>query len=113
MAGRYRLVLSWSILGEVERVLTTRPKLQRRYAYTTADVRAFIDELRHLAELVEPLPEVRGVVRDPDDDHVVATALAAGADAIVTGDADLLDLGTHAGMAILTPRAFLERLAGA
>lgn len=107
---RYQLVLSEEILGEVERVLTTRPRLQRRYAYTADQVRAFVAGLRNLAEIVEPLPGIRGIVRDPADDHVIAAALAAAAEVIVTGDAGLLDLGMHEGIAILTPRAFLERL---
>jgi putative PIN family toxin of toxin-antitoxin system len=50
------------------------------------------------------------VCRDPDDDRVLATALAGEAEAIVTGDADLLTLGSYAGVAILSPRDFLIRL---
>ena len=47
---------------------------------------------------------------DPDDDLVLATAVAAGADAIVTGDEDLLTLRRYEGIAILSPRQFLELL---
>ena len=45
------------------------------------------------------------VCRDPDDDLVLATALAAQADVIITGDKDLLTLKTHGGVRIRTPRA--------
>jgi len=48
--------------------------------------------------------------RDPDDDWVLATAVAGEAEVIVTGDGDLLDLRSYRGIAILSPRAFLERL---
>lgn len=48
--------------------------------------------------------------RDPDDDWVLATAVAGEAEVIVTGDADLLDLRTYRGIAILSPRGFLEHL---
>ena len=39
---------------------------------------------------------------DPDDDHVIACALAASAELIVSGDRDLLKLGEHKGIRIVT-----------
>ena len=62
------------------------------------------------ASLVTDLPPVTGVVRDPNDDMIVACALAAGADYIVTRDKDLLSLGEHEGIRIVTPRQFLDLL---
>ena len=62
---------------------------------------------RH-AEWCEPRPLGRPVCRDPDDDWVLATAVAGRADVIVTGDADLLKLRTFRGTAIVSPRQFLE-----
>lgn len=59
---------------------------------------------------IEPLPEP--VCRDPDDDAILATALAAKADLLVTGDKDLLVLGTYAGIPIVTPEMCLARLRG-
>lgn len=67
----------------------------------------------HLAEIVagveeatvergDPI-EIEAVLRDPDDDYLVALAREAKAEAIVTGDHDLLD---HAG---LKPRAIDAR----
>lgn len=41
------------------------------------------------------------IARDPDDDHVLACALAAQADLIVSGDRDLLDLGEYQGIRIV------------
>jgi predicted nucleic acid-binding protein len=51
------------------------------------------------------------VCRDPDDNHVIATALAAATDCIVTGDRDLLALRRHETVRIVTVRAFLDELA--
>lgn len=63
-----------------------------------------------LATWVEPQPLGKPACRDPDDDWVLATALAGQAEAIVTGDGDLLTLGSFQGVAILSPRQFIERL---
>jgi len=63
-----------------------RPKL-RRYRVTEEDAR---DVLVLLAPLL-PSVEVDVPVRDPADAPVIAAALAGRADAIVTGDGDLLD----------------------
>ena len=52
------------------------------------------------------------VCRDPDDDYLVALARAAVVDALVTGDRDLLEL-EDVRVAVITPRALVERLAGA
>jgi len=67
-------------------------------------------ELRRLAELVNPPPLPPPVSRDPDNDAVLALAIAARADLIVSGDADLLVLGAHAGIRIRSPVDMLALL---
>jgi putative PIN family toxin of toxin-antitoxin system len=71
-----------------------------------------IAEVRQLAELIEPAPLASPVCRDSADDHVLAVALAANADVIVSGDDDLLVLGSFAGIPIVTPAAAVKRLMG-
>jgi len=63
---------------------------------------------RRLATWVEPAEVSPPVCRDPEDDWVLATALAGQAKAIVSGDTDLLVLRRHRGVRILSPRKFLE-----
>ena len=57
--------------------------------------------------LVRPMPVDRPVPADADD-HVIATALGARADAIATGDRHLLELDPYRGIRILAPAAVLE-----
>jgi hypothetical protein len=57
-----------------------------------------------------PPPEIDSICRDPNDDHVIATALAVNADFIVTGDKDLLALSQYQSIRIRTARAFLTQL---
>lgn len=63
---------------------------------------------RRRARLVSPLPLSARVCRDPDDDLVLATALAAQAEVIITGDRDLLTLKSHGGVRIRSPRQFAD-----
>ena len=48
------------------------------------------------------------VLTDPDDNRVLECALKAGSDAVVTGDTDLLVLGSFRGISIQTPSDFLK-----
>jgi putative PIN family toxin of toxin-antitoxin system len=72
--------------------------------------KAFLEQLRLRVRIVEPQPLSAPVSRDADDDVVLATAVAAGASLIVTGDQDLLVIGRHNGIDIVSPRDFLRRL---
>jgi predicted nucleic acid-binding protein len=51
------------------------------------------------------------VLADPEDDHVLACALAAGADLIVSGDAHLLSLKNYRSMSIMNASAALALIA--
>ena len=104
--GELDLVTSPALLDELERVLTDRFHLPRELA------RLARGELETLAEVVAP-DEVPSVSRDPDDDEVLAAAVAGGAEAIVTGDRDLLVLRSHRGIPILLPAEFESRSAEA
>ena len=60
--------------------------------------------------VLRPAARYRPGLPGPHDDHVIATALAVKADAIITGDKDLLALGQYQAVRILTARAFLTEL---
>ena len=52
--------------------------------------------------------QVAGMSADPDDDKYVAVAIERRAAFVVSGDADLLEIGEHQGIRFVTPRAFLD-----
>jgi predicted nucleic acid-binding protein len=66
--------------------------------------------LRRLAEIIDAPLLPKPVSRDPDDDAVLALATASRADLIVSGDADLLSLGSHSGIAIVTTATAIARI---
>ena len=82
-------------------------KLSYKFGFDPAVVPLYV-AYRQRVELVEPLLLASPVCRDADDDVVLATAVAAQADVIVTGDDDLLVLQQFQGIRILSPRQFLE-----
>ncbi len=88
------------LLGELKRVLGY-PKLQRRLQATGSNAASLLFAFRSIITLVEPAMVPKIVERDPDDNHVVAAAVTAQADAIVSGDDDLLALSEVAGVAVL------------
>ena len=107
--GAFELYLSDDIIDETADVLLSRRHIRRRYQYPDTAVREFCRGLMGMATMVSDIPEVR-IVRDPDDDMVIACALAAHADYLVTRDKDLLALASHKGVIIMTPEAFLGLL---
>jgi predicted nucleic acid-binding protein len=64
-----------------------------------------------MGTITQDLPDLH-VVRDPNDDMIVAVAVAAGAEYVVTRDKDLLSLCQHEGIVMIEPEAFLHVLRG-
>lgn len=54
--------------------------------------------------------DVDNVATHPEDDRILAAAVSAEVDYLVTGDSKLQRLGSYQGVAIVTPRAFLDML---
>jgi putative PIN family toxin of toxin-antitoxin system len=109
MDERCTCILADSIGEETTRRLLD-PRLQRRYAYSASDVSAYAALLRSAFMHVTDLPSLTGIVRDPNDDMILACAVAAAAAYVVTRDQDLLSLTSYEGITMITPEAFLALL---
>ena len=105
---RFELIASIDLIEELSGVLR-----RRKFAgVLTADqIGAFIEAVEEVAVFVDDDGEATRAVRDPDDDYLVALSTASKADALVSGDRDLLDAGVFP-VRVLSPRAFLDVLAG-
>jgi putative PIN family toxin of toxin-antitoxin system len=71
---------------------------------------SFLTALVELALWHEDAGMATGASRDVDDDEFLALAVTGQADAIISGDRDLLDLVSYEGIPILTPAQFLQHL---
>lgn len=105
----YILVTSEAILAEIERVLRY-PRIRDRYHIAESDIARLLTSLRADALVVPGIHSIPQACSDPDDDKFLACAIEAQADCIVSGDPDLLTLGSYEGVAILKPHEFLARL---
>jgi putative PIN family toxin of toxin-antitoxin system len=103
LAERFVYVTSPPILAELQRVIA---ELAARRTLA-ADHVAHLERVEKRAELTAGAPVAAGACRDPDDDMFLSCALEGGAEYVVTGDRDLLDMRTFRGVRIVTPLEFL------
>ncbi|MDX2223972.1 MAG: putative toxin-antitoxin system toxin component, PIN family [Rhodospirillaceae bacterium] len=107
--GRLRLSSSPALLRELEAVFR-RTKFQASINASGLEIPQVMAELTLIAEVIEPPSLPMPVSRDPDDDEVLALAIAARADLIVSGDKDLRAIGSFAGIPIVDSADALVRL---
>lgn len=101
--GGLEVVLSRYILDELVRVLPRLPRVRM----TPNEIRDLADSFMFLADVVEPDGEQDEKLRDPADQPVLLTLVAAKADYLITGDKDLLALANR--YPIVTPAEFWGR----
>ncbi len=106
--GKFTAIYSTAMVVEMIDVLG-RPKIQTKYHVQPDDVTALVNFIRLRGELVIPSQTVTAC-RDPKDNKFLEAALTGNADAIVTGDNDLLVLHPFEGVEILSPAEFLAKL---
>jgi hypothetical protein len=102
------LCSSEALLAEFEHTLSYGKITQKMQSLNFTKEQLIIGtrEITKIYEISElNVPELR----DPDDTIVLATAIASEADAIITGDSDLLVLREYQGIKIMTAQDFIRQ----
>ena len=105
--GRFTIIYSVPLLVELVEVLS-RPQVQRKYHILSDDITALINLIRLRGELVSPNRQI-DACRDPEDNRILEAAVEGNAVAIVSGDADLLDMKEFEAIPILRVAEFLAQ----
>ena len=105
--GSFTIVYSAPLMVELVEVLS-RPHIQRKYHIRSDDIIALINLVRLRGALVSPNRKI-DACRDPKDSHFLEAAVEGNANVIVSGDADLLDLGECEAIPILSVAEFLAQ----
>lgn len=106
-AGTLQIYTTAALLAELEEVLQ-RPKFAQRLSLAGVTSLTLVLGYAALARLVEPAEIAPVILADPDDDAVLACAVAARAEITVSGDSHLLDL--YEGILIVTAAHLLTRI---
>lgn len=105
LIGDLELVTSPALLTELESILV------RKFEFRGTAAASVRSEMESIAELVEP-EEIPTILRDVPDNEVLAAADEGRVNFIVTGDKEMLALGRHGAIEIVSPRALMDRLVG-
>lgn len=104
-----QLFSSQALIDELADVLT-RPSPAKRLKLINKTAHEVLVDYVRAVTVLQPQPLAQPVCRDPDDDEVLALALLAQAQAIVSGDNDLLVLQRFEGIAIITATQALQQM---
>jgi putative PIN family toxin of toxin-antitoxin system len=110
LLAEHELSVGEVVLEEAQRVLTEK--------FGVPDEKLAEIERLLRRQHVEPIPDPESPasdlpteVRDPDDEPVLASAISAGAEVLITEDTDLLDVADETdALRIMTPRSFWEEV---
>lgn len=109
--GLFIVVISDYLLAEVQRTLGNRYFSRR---LSSRDVQTYLAFIRAAAQLRPITVTVAGVATHPEDDLVLATALSAKAEYLVTGDIRFRNrVPRYQGVRLVSPAEFLTILATA
>ncbi len=101
--NRISVYISYPILHEIQEILKREKFLLRE-----EQIDGLIREIEQLAIIVYPKSKIIDICRDSEDHIILECAVQSKADFIVTGDKDLLVLGTFLGTEIISPTDYLQ-----
>lgn len=100
------IVLSPWIVAEL------KDKLKNKFAIEEIVIKSILDLIEEKVSVIKPENPIPTVCRDKDDNYILQIAAFVQADAIITGDKDLLVLESFHHIPILSPRDFWTKIAG-
>jgi uncharacterized protein len=112
--GKPNRILEMAIEGQVEIAISdaiieeVRRHLPRKFGWSDERTTEAIESINEYAAHVTPSEQIDAVEADPDDNRVLECAVEAASDVIVSGDLDLLRIGSYAGIPIQTVSQFLD-----
>ena len=116
--GKPMRLLAAAIEGEIQVAVSApivegvRCVLQTKVGWSEERVVEAVETIGVAAEPVTATATLDVIKTDPDDNRVIECAVAAGSEFIVSGDTDLLAIGSFDGVAVVTASAFLARFEG-
>jgi hypothetical protein len=108
---KLRLYTSTSLLLELTDILG-RAKFARKLAAAQLSVDQLVERYALLTTVVHPVTIPPTILDDPDDDQVLACALAAKVEIIVSGDRHLIDLKEHQGIRVVAVAEAVKTISG-
>lgn len=106
--GHFTILYTENLLTELADVLN-RPRIRNKYYLSREDIEIVLALILLRGEPVIPARRI-DACRDPKDNMILEAAISARANAVVSGDEDLLTLHPFEGIPIIRPAAFLSML---
>jgi putative PIN family toxin of toxin-antitoxin system len=112
--GKPKRILEMAIEGHVEIAISdsiveeVRRHLRAKFGWSEERTTEAVESINEYAVHVTPSEQIDAVPVDPDDNRVLECAVEAASDVILSGDLDLLRIGSYAGIPIQTVSEFLR-----
>ena len=96
----FKLFVCPVVIEEIKNVLKQKFKAEKE------TIEEALEVIMETSVFVEITEEIKGVCRDRDDDLILSCALSSGANYLISGDKDLLEVKEYKGIKIISPRDF-------